>query len=316
MKRWPTGEGCVLQSRPSIPLGQREVMTMSATRLSVRECSLSISLGAITAVAVAAMLHIGGCGSASNSTGAAGSSGGRGGASGAAGTGGSATGGSGMGGGAAGTTGGGGTTGVAGGGGTTGVAGSGGTTGVAGSGGTTGVAGSSGGGTAGGRGGGPGGTGGGGSSLTLTSTQLTEGATFMAVNTCAGDNHSPPLTWTGTPPSGTMSYAVVLLDTSNSFNHWAIFDIPTTTTSLPEDLPTTATLTTPVSAKQRGVQGSGYFGPCPNGQNHIYRFTVYAIDVATLPGITASSTPAQVVTAIMQHDLASGSLSGMSNASM
>ena len=77
---------------------------------------------------------------------------------------------------------------------------------------------------------------------------------------------SPPLAWTA-GPSGTMSYAIALVDMSNSLVHWAIWDIPAATMSLPGNLPTTQMLTTPVMAKQVNFStGDGYFGPCPNGR--------------------------------------------------
>ena len=62
--------------------------------------------------------------------------------------------------------------------------------------------------------------------------------------------------------------------------------------------------------------GDGYFGPCPSGTTHTYVFEVYAIDVATLPGVGITGMPEAVRTMMMAHDLASGTLSGMSNASM
>ena len=126
---------------------------------------------------------------------------------------------------------------------------------------------------------------------------------------------SPPFAW-GPGPSGTLSYALVLHDMSLTpiFNHWALWDIPAATTSLSESLPKTATLTTPAGAKQSSFSGATYAGPCPNGAEHTYVFTLYALDVATLPGVTASSMPAAVVTAIQAHDLASVTLSAKSSA--
>ena len=33
----------------------------------------------------------------------------------------------------------------------------------------------------------------------------------------------------------------------------------------------------------------GYLGPCPGGNVHSYEFDLYAVDAATLPGVTTSS---------------------------
>jgi len=147
----------------------------------------------------------------------------------------------------------------------------------------------------------------------LTSSKLTAGMAFPAEFTCAGDDKSPPFAW-GPGPSGTMSYALVLQDTNNSLNHWVLYDIPAATTSLPESLATTATLTTPAGAKQKAFQGNGYAGPCPSGMTHTYTFTLYALSVATLPGVTASSSTMALVTAIQANDIASAALSATSNA--
>ena len=151
--------------------------------------------------------------------------------------------------------------------------------------------------------------------ITLTSTALTEGGMFAAANTCAGAQDSLPLQWTA-GPTGTMSYAVVLTDMTNNLVHYAIWDIPAATMSLPAALVKQAMPPSPAGAKQVSFQNAtkGYYGPCPGGSTHTYRFVVYALDVATLPTVTTTSTPAQVVTQIQMHDLATGSLSGTSNA--
>ena len=154
---------------------------------------------------------------------------------------------------------------------------------------------------------------GGAGAFALTSSKLTALAAVPADFTCAGADHSPPLSWTA-GPSGTLSYAIVLQDTTITFNHWVMWDIPPATTMLPESLPTDAMLTAPAGAQQRAGQGMGYLGPCPNGTQHTYVFTLYALDVATLPGIMASSTTANLLTIIQGHDLASAALSTVSDA--
>jgi Raf kinase inhibitor-like YbhB/YbcL family protein len=111
-----------------------------------------------------------------------------------------------------------------------------------------------------------------------------------------------------------LSYALVFLDTNITFNHWVVWDIPPSTLMLPEALPTTAMLTMPAGAKQASGQGTGYLGPCPSGMTHTYKFTIYALDVATLPGVTTSSSTMNIAAAIEMHDIASASLSGTSDA--
>jgi phosphatidylethanolamine-binding protein (PEBP) family uncharacterized protein len=120
---------------------------------------------------------------------------------------------------------------------------------------------------------------------------------------------SPALAWSGGPTA--LSYAVTLTDLSNRIAHWTLYDIPPTTTMLPEGLPLGAMLTMPAGAKQSNNQlpqltGPGYFGPCGGAAPGMYEFQVYALDVATLPGVTASSTYSQVRTAITMHALPMG----------
>lgn len=156
---------------------------------------------------------------------------------------------------------------------------------------------------------------GGGGTLTLTSSKLAAGSVYSPDFTCAGDNHSPPLAWSGAP-TGTLSYAMVLKDTSNMMVHWVMWDIPAATTQLNEDTPTGAQPTMPAGAKQRAGFGStqGYQGPCPNGTSHTYVFTVYAIDAMTLPSVTTTTAVGDLVTAIMGHDVASATLTATSDA--
>jgi len=156
---------------------------------------------------------------------------------------------------------------------------------------------------------------GGGGSLALESSKLAGGSMFASDFTCAGDNHSPPLSWKGAP-AATLSYAMVLKDTSNMMVHWVMWDIAPGTTQLSEDTPTGSEPTMPAGAKQRAGFGNtpGYQGPCPNGISHTYVFTVYALDVATLPNVTTTTSVGDLVTAIMGHDLASASLAAMSDA--
>jgi Raf kinase inhibitor-like YbhB/YbcL family protein len=136
-----------------------------------------------------------------------------------------------------------------------------------------------------------------------------EGQTIPATHTCAGANTSPPLNWTA-GPNGTQSYAIVFTDKSNNLRHWAIWDIPATTTSLPANLPKMAMLTMPAGAKQVAFQGMGYAGPCPGANEHTYEFALYAVNVLPLPGVTTSSSAMAVETAILARQLAKATLSG------
>jgi hypothetical protein len=129
----------------------------------------------------------------------------------------------------------------------------------------------------------------------------------------AGMNHSPPLSWTP-GPAGTKSYAITLNHnpTGDNSAHWALWDIPVTTTSIAANVEHVAMPSMPAGSKQApqnldGFTGIGYQGPCPQAVNsrQTYRFTVWALGVATL-GATPTSTPA-AQTAIKNAALAGGS---------
>jgi Raf kinase inhibitor-like YbhB/YbcL family protein len=153
--------------------------------------------------------------------------------------------------------------------------------------------------------------GGGGAPFALTSSAFTEGAEIPLMYKCAevnpkGQNISPPLSW-GPGPSGTKSYAIVLMHLPSP-EHWVLWDIPASVTSLAENIEHKAQPVLPAGSKQSlanldGFMGSGYLGPCPQAVNSAqsYQFTLYALDVASVPGLTATSSPTEAATAVQAH---------------
>lgn len=149
--------------------------------------------------------------------------------------------------------------------------------------------------------------------FTLTSSAYAEGGVIPRTHVCMRDdgmNSSPPLAWSGAP-AGTMSYAVFFTDATTSFRHSAIYDIPATLAALPADVDRTAMPSDVPGARQpNGYPGTpGYAGPCPRAM-HRYRFTIYAINTATLPGLTASSSLAAVEAAMIANSLGTATLTG------
>ncbi|MCT9931409.1 YbhB/YbcL family Raf kinase inhibitor-like protein [Planotetraspora sp. A-T 1434] len=160
--------------------------------------------------------------------------------------------------------------------------------------------------------------------LSLTSTAFANNGTIPIKYTCqqdhvAGNDISPPLAWAN-PPAGTQSYAIELVDTANSNKHWVIWDIPASKSSLPEGLGLGYNVPNQSPAKQKamstGDKSLQYFGPCPGGSSHKYEFTLYALNVATLPGVSSSSSVAAVETALLANDIASVKLAGNSSAAV
>ncbi len=166
-------------------------------------------------------------------------------------------------------------------------------------------------------------TGGGGPTpgFSLTSTAYNNGGAIPNKYSCAGDGGagndiSPPLAWT-TGNHAARSWAMTFIDLANGGKHWAIWDIPASVTSLPEALKRGYTVPDVPGAKQKAMGNASvnqqFFGPCPRSP-HTYEFTLYAINVDTLPGLSQSSTVAQIETAMKANDIASTKLSGTSSA--
>jgi Raf kinase inhibitor-like YbhB/YbcL family protein len=147
-----------------------------------------------------------------------------------------------------------------------------------------------------------------GGALALTSPVYQEGMAIPATSRC--ESPSPPVSWTA-GPSGTKSYALTLIDVtpgiSMGYVHWQIYDIPATRMELPMGVPAGAPMDlAPVKQGPNYSRTRIYTGPC--GGNNMYELTLYAIDVDTLPMLTATATSAQVMTAIEAHDLAKSTI--------
>ena len=133
---------------------------------------------------------------------------------------------------------------------------------------------------------------------------------------CHGPNVSPALSWSGAP-AGTKSYVIVLDDFEarggDGFIHWAAYNIPSTVTALEEN----AGATEPdLAAGGRHAYNDflrrNYGGPCPpEGPPHKYRFTVYALDLASIDDAGTPMTWRKLRFIIHGHILAQASLTGL-----
>ena len=132
--------------------------------------------------------------------------------------------------------------------------------------------------------------------FTLSSPDLT-GNTFTTkfiLNGfgCTGQNVSPQLVWSGIP-AGTRSLQLQVHDpdapTGAGFWHWAVYDIPPTTSGLaqgagnsPATLPAGSYGGNTDFMDTGATGGNGnYGGPCPPAGDppHRYNFTLYALSV-------------------------------------
>jgi Raf kinase inhibitor-like YbhB/YbcL family protein len=128
---------------------------------------------------------------------------------------------------------------------------------------------------------------------------------------CTGQNVSPDLAWSGAP-KGTKSFVVTVYDpdapTGSGWWHWVVYDIPASTTSLPEGAGGGTGL--PEGAKQGKTDfGSpGYGGACPPpGKPHRYIVTVHALKVDKLD-VPADASAALIGFMTHMNELAKGSL--------
>lgn len=128
------------------------------------------------------------------------------------------------------------------------------------------------------------------------------------------DAVSPPLSWDAVP--GAQSYALIMEDPDslpiNPFVHWVAWNIPPSTTSLPEGLQEQERLTLPDGMMQgrNSKNTPGYYGPQPpvGDPAHRYVFQVLALDAPlTLP---PGADRDQVLAAAQGHVLAKGALVG------
>jgi len=148
----------------------------------------------------------------------------------------------------------------------------------------------------------------------MNSPVLAAGAPVWIDNTCDGNDISPALAWSGGPPN-TVSFAVTLTDKSISQLHWVIYDIPAANTGIPANIDHSYTPVSVVGAHQTMSYvptKRGYRGPCPplGEAAHSYEFAVYALDIATLPNTTSSTTLQQAAAKIVQHRLELATLTG------
>jgi Raf kinase inhibitor-like YbhB/YbcL family protein len=133
---------------------------------------------------------------------------------------------------------------------------------------------------------------------------------------CQGKNISPDLRWTA-PPNATRSLAVTMFDpdapSGHGWWHWAIFNLPPQTRSLPAgagDPGRTQMLGAAVRQARNDFGDTGYSGPCPppGGGPHRYVITVYALDVPELTPGQKALKAAEVAAELARHSLARASL--------
>jgi Raf kinase inhibitor-like YbhB/YbcL family protein len=153
------------------------------------------------------------------------------------------------------------------------------------------------------------------SQLSLSSPAFQQNKSIPSEYTCDGANISVPLQWEGVPV-GTQTFVIICEDpdvphhirADGMYDHWVLFNIPATVSSLPEDLKNLPEGTV------QGVNTSkklGYTGPCPPDRQHRYFFKIFALDTAL--SLPEGASKVDVIAACQGHILAQGELMGVYN---
>lgn len=148
----------------------------------------------------------------------------------------------------------------------------------------------------------------------LTSDDLADGARLAVPQAsgrmgAGGEDRSPQLSWSGFP-ADTKSFVITAFDpdapTASGFWHWAVADLPLSTTSLPDGAGAEDGSGLPAGALQlRNDAGfAGYVGaaPPPGHGPHRYYFAVHAVDVESL-GIPAEASCAFLGFNLFSHSV-------------
>ena len=155
--------------------------------------------------------------------------------------------------------------------------------------------------------------------MMLATTGWADGGLVPAKYAQAGEEFSPPLTWSD-PPDGTQSFLLVVhdIDATNIDGtldtlHWMVWNIPATARALPEHVPQGPEL--PDGSKQISVTGPYYRGPAApaTGPEHHYVFDLYALDTKLdVPSVSVPVAPtrAAIAAGIVGHVRGKASLVG------
>src|SRR5215212_10358059 len=148
--------------------------------------------------------------------------------------------------------------------------------------------------------------------MRLWSAAFDEGGTLPPRFTSHGDGVSPPLAWEDVP-DGTLGFALLCEDPdapSGLFTHWILYNLPSGSRELAEDIPKDAVLSPGARQGTNSFGEVGYGGACPprgHGE-HRYIFKLYALDAdsALEPGARRE----QLLDALRNHVLAEAHLTG------
>jgi len=140
--------------------------------------------------------------------------------------------------------------------------------------------------------------------MKISSSAFADGQSIPAKFTCDGSDTSPPLAFSDVPKN-TKALALVMDDPDapgGTFDHWVVWNIPATTTSVAEGRSPQGV------AGRTGFGKNAYGGPCPPGGEHRYYFKLYALD--TTLDLKAGSSKADLERATKGHIIAEAKTMG------
>jgi Raf kinase inhibitor-like YbhB/YbcL family protein len=154
---------------------------------------------------------------------------------------------------------------------------------------------------------------GGAGAMELSSSNIANGASLSADQVkdgCGGRNISPALSWSGAP-ADTRSFAVTMFDPDahGGWWHWVVLDLPASVQALPAGAGSGAGLPPGAMQGENDFGDASYGGACPppdSGPHH-YRFTVWALPVASVP-VDAHAKGDDVAAYLKAHALAHAEL--------
>jgi Raf kinase inhibitor-like YbhB/YbcL family protein len=149
--------------------------------------------------------------------------------------------------------------------------------------------------------------------LHVKSSAFNNGERIPKRYSCDGEDMSPPLAWSEAPQD-THSFAIFCDDPDapgGMFHHWAMYDIPKTTSEVPEDFAAAVTRSLVLQGKN-DFGKIGYGGACPpkgHGTHH-YHFKVMALDCGHLD-THGKSEAAEIEARAKEHCIAEAELVGV-----
>ena len=140
--------------------------------------------------------------------------------------------------------------------------------------------------------------------FSIQSSAFAHSAPIPSKYTCSGTDVSPPLSWQFVP-GGTKSFVLIMDDPDapgGTWDHWIVYNIPASITSLSEDAGASGGGNLPSEAIHgtNSWNNTYYQGPCPPSGTHRYFFKLYSLSVSQL---TPSGTSKAEIEAAMAGNI-------------